>query len=65
VHIVWIAKKCASYRMNFDELWFVERGKATDQRHDVGSDCTRCGLCIDVCPGKALNYTVKGWDKIL
>jgi ferredoxin-type protein NapH len=47
------------------ELWFVEKGKATEQRHDVGSDCTRCGLCIDVCPGQALNYTVKGWDKIL
>ncbi len=46
-------------------LWFVERGKATKVRHDAGSDCTRCGLCIDACPGNALNYTIKGWDKIL
>ena len=47
------------------ELWFVEKGKATKPRHDVGSDCTRCGLCIDTCPGNALSYTIKGWDKIL
>lgn len=47
------------------ELWFVEKGKATNERHDVGSDCTRCGLCIDICPGDALSYTIKGWDKIL
>ena len=47
------------------ELWFVEKGKATSKRHDVGSDCTRCGLCIDACPGNALSYTIKGWDKIL
>ncbi len=47
------------------ELWFVERGKATKKRHDVGADCTRCGLCIDVCPGHALSYTIKGWDRIL
>ncbi|GAB1419047.1 hypothetical protein MASR2M12_18120 [Bacteroidales bacterium] len=42
------------------ELWFVQRGKATQDVHFVGSDCTRCGLCVDVCPGNALNYAVKG-----
>jgi len=47
------------------ELWFVKKGAATKQVHNVGSDCTRCGLCVDVCPGKALKYTIKGWEKIL
>ncbi len=47
------------------ELWFVEKGKATQKHHYAGSDCTRCGLCIDACPGNALSYSIKGLDKIL
>ena len=58
-------RDCQSVCLVPHELWFVEKGKATERRHDVGSDCTRCGLCIDVCPGEALSYTIKGWDRIL
>lgn len=47
------------------ELWFVKKGAATKKVHNAGSDCTRCGLCVDVCPGDALSYTIKGWEKIL
>jgi len=47
------------------ELWFVEKGKATQKIHYTGSDCTRCGLCVDVCSGDALKFTIKGMDKIL
>ena len=46
-------------------LWFVQRGKATQKIHYPGIDCTRCGLCIDTCPGEALTYTIKGLNKIL
>jgi ferredoxin-type protein NapH len=46
-------------------LWFVKKGKATQEVHFTGADCTRCGLCIDTCPGNALSYTVKGVDKLL
>ncbi len=46
-------------------LWFVEKGKATQEIHYTGSDCTRCGLCVDICSGDALSFTVKGIDKIL
>ena len=47
------------------ELWFVKRGKATQEIHYTGSDCTNCGLCIDTCAGNALTYVIKGWEKIL
>jgi len=30
-----------------------------------GSDCTRCGLCVDVCDDEALSYSVKYLDKII
>ncbi|CAB1082476.1 Polyferredoxin NapH (periplasmic nitrate reductase) [Olavius algarvensis Delta 1 endosymbiont] len=30
-----------------------------------GSDCTRCGLCVDVCDDEALSYGVKYLDKII
>ena len=46
-------------------LWFVQRGKATQKTHYAGSDCTRCGLCIDTCGGRALSFTIKGLDKIV
>lgn len=46
-------------------LWFVQKGKATQEVHFAGSDCTRCGMCIDACPGKALSFTVRGMDKLV
>jgi ferredoxin-type protein NapH len=58
-------RKCQDVCLVPHELWFVTRGKATQEKHYAGSDCTRCGYCVDVCPGDALNYTVKGLDKIL
>jgi len=30
-----------------------------------GSDCTRCGLCVDICDDEALGYGVKYLDKII
>jgi ferredoxin-type protein NapH len=41
------------------------RGGARDVNQDVGADCTRCGLCVDVCPTHSLTYEIKGLSKML
>jgi ferredoxin-type protein NapH len=39
------------------------RGAATDVNQDIGADCTRCGMCVDICPTDSLKFTMKGLDK--
>jgi len=41
------------------------RGRAKALDTDIGADCTRCGLCVDVCPTGSLNYKVKGLERVL
>jgi ferredoxin-type protein NapH len=41
------------------------RGAAHDVNQDVGADCTRCGMCVDVCPTGSLTYQIKGLSKML
>ncbi len=36
------------------------RGRALAVDTDIGADCTRCGLCIDICPTSSLSYKIKG-----
>jgi ferredoxin-type protein NapH len=35
------------------------KGRAEDAEMDVGPDCTRCGLCVDICPTDSLRFAVK------
>ncbi|MGA7979035.1 MAG: NapH/MauN family ferredoxin-type protein [Chromatiaceae bacterium] len=41
------------------------KGRARDTRVDVAADCTRCGLCVDICPTDSLTFKVKGLDRLL
>lgn len=41
------------------------KGRAEDSHVDIGPDCTRCGLCIDICPTKSLDFKIKGLSSLL
>ncbi|PKO33625.1 MAG: NapH/MauN family ferredoxin-type protein [Betaproteobacteria bacterium HGW-Betaproteobacteria-7] len=41
------------------------KGRAGEESLGLGPDCTRCGLCVDVCPTGALRFEVKGLSKLL
>jgi ferredoxin-type protein NapH len=43
----------------------VIKGRAAEAQLDIGADCTRCGMCIDVCPSGALAFEIKGLRKIM
>jgi ferredoxin-type protein NapH len=35
------------------------KGRSRDVDVDVGADCTRCGLCVDLCPTDSLKFEYK------
>ncbi len=41
------------------------RGRAREVDMDLGADCTRCGMCVDICPTDSLNFKVKGLGGLL
>lgn len=38
----------------------VVKGQATREKIAIGPDCTRCGMCVDICPSGALQFSIKG-----
>lgn len=43
----------------------TKKGFALKEHVPLGADCTRCGLCVDLCPTHALNFDIKGLNKLL
>ena len=39
------------------------KGKAHNYEVDVSADCTRCGLCVDICPTSSLRFVIKGLEQ--
>jgi ferredoxin-type protein NapH len=46
-------------------LELTKMGYASDSFEYIGADCTRCGMCVDACPQKALSFSVRGLEKLL
>ncbi len=46
-------------------LSMTVKGRSTDTEQYIGADCTRCGLCIDVCANDSLKFEIKGLAKHL
>ncbi|MBT6094023.1 MAG: NapH/MauN family ferredoxin-type protein [Rhodospirillaceae bacterium] len=46
-------------------LEVTKKGYAKNVDVGIGPDCTRCGLCVDICPTKSLTYDIKGLNKFI
>ena len=38
----------------------VKKSHAHQVKIDIGTDCTLCGACIDICPTQSLSFEIKG-----
>lgn len=57
--------KCRDVCLVPHALEITKLGYAGDAKIAIGADCTRCGMCVEVCPRNALNFDIKGLDKLL
>jgi ferredoxin-type protein NapH len=42
--------------------WTI-KNRSFNENQEIGPDCTRCGLCIDICPTNSLSFKFKGISK--
>jgi len=42
----------------------VKKGRADKLKIDIGTDCTLCGACVDICPTQSLRFEIKGLSLI-
>ncbi len=52
--------KCRDVCLVPHVLDMTKLGYASEVRTPIGPDCTRCGMCLDVCPSGALRFDIKG-----
>lgn len=52
--------KCRQVCLVPHVLDMTKLGYARDVRTPIGADCTRCAMCIDVCPTGALTFDILG-----
>jgi ferredoxin-type protein NapH len=57
--------KCRDVCLVPHALAMTKIGYADDAKIAIGADCTRCGMCVDVCPTGALKFDIKGLSKLL
>lgn len=71
VHVTYDMEKCLhegecrKVCMVPHVLSMTRMGYAEDAHMGIGADCTRCGMCVEVCPTKALTFEIKGLSKLL
>ena len=46
-------------------LEMTKKNRAEDTALSIGADCTRCGMCVEVCPTGALNFKLRGTGGLL
>lgn len=55
--------KCREVCLVPHVLDMTKLGYGKDVAHGIGPDCTRCGMCLDVCPTGALTFNVQGFTR--
>jgi len=71
VHVTYNLEKCLhegdcrAICMVPHVLEVTKKGFALAENVALGPDCTRCGMCVDICPTDSLTFDVKGLNKLL
>ncbi|MCP4935166.1 MAG: NapH/MauN family ferredoxin-type protein [bacterium] len=57
--------ECRNVCMVPHVLEMTKKNRAHDEIIDIGADCTRCAMCLEVCPTGALNFKIRGTGDLI